>query len=79
MRNIIIDRQNSDAWKIQLTIAVNFIFFKDAEEKDVMHATSDRAIKKCTRYVDVNEVIDVTLFKISRKFEKYQSERVNLF
>ena len=44
-----------------------------------MHATSDRAIKKCTRYVDVNEVIDVTLFKISRKFEKYQSERANLF
>ena len=39
-----------------------------------MHATSDWVIKTFTRYVDVNEVIDVTLFKISRKFEKDQSE-----
>ena len=26
LRNIIIDLQNSDTWKIQLTIAINFIF-----------------------------------------------------
>ena len=31
MRNIMIDIQNSDTWKIQLTIAINFIFSKDAE------------------------------------------------
>ena len=69
---MIIVPQNSDAWKIQITIAINLIFLKDAEEEHVMHATSDRVIKTFTRYVDVNEVIDVTFFKISRKFEKHQ-------
>ena len=36
--NIIADLQNSDAWKIQLTIAINFIFVKDSEEERVMHS-----------------------------------------
>ena len=33
----IINHQNSDAWKIQLEIAINFIFSKDGEEERVMH------------------------------------------
>ena len=32
LRNEIIDLPNSDAWKIQLTIAINFISSKDAKE-----------------------------------------------
>ena len=36
MRNIIINLQNSDTWKIQLTIAINFISSKEAEEEHVM-------------------------------------------
>ena len=36
-RNII-DLQNLDMWKIQLTTAVNFISSKDAEEERVMHS-----------------------------------------
>ena len=32
LRNKIIDFPNSDAWKIQLTIAINFISSKDAKE-----------------------------------------------
>ena len=32
-----IDLQNSDTWKIELTIAINFISSKDAEEEHVMH------------------------------------------
>ena len=35
-RNILIDLQNSDEWKIQLIIAINFISSKDAEEERVM-------------------------------------------
>ena len=31
LRDIIIDLQNSDTWKIQLTIAINFISSKDTE------------------------------------------------
>ena len=56
MRNIKIDLQNSDVWKIELTIAINFISSKDAEEEHVMHSTSDNI--KFTLYSDANEVID---------------------
>ena len=37
LRNIIINLQKSDAWKIKLTIAVNFFPSKDAEEERTMH------------------------------------------
>ena len=48
LRNIMIDLQNSDTWKIQLTIA---IILKDVEEECVMHS-------KFTPCSNVNEVID---------------------
>ena len=35
-----INLKSSDTWKIQLTIAINFISSKDAEEKRVMHSRS---------------------------------------
>ena len=33
--------QESDIWKIQLTIAINLIFSKDVDEDRVMHSLSD--------------------------------------
>ena len=56
LRNLIIDLQNSDVWKIQLTIAINFIISKDNEEEHKMHSKSDNI--KFTLYNDVNEVVD---------------------
>ena len=41
VRDIIIHLQSCDTWKIQLTIAINFIYSKDTEEKRVIHSTSD--------------------------------------
>ena len=41
LKNIIIDLQNSDRWKIQLTIAINFISSKHAGEERVMHSRSN--------------------------------------
>ena len=32
LRNIIIDLESSDTWKIHLTIAINLIFSKDTEK-----------------------------------------------
>ena len=52
--------------KIQLTITINFISSKDAEEERVMHSASDNM--KFTPYSDVNEVTD-ELFEMSRKFK----------
>ena len=60
LRNIIINLQNSDAWKIQLTIAINFISSKDAEEDCVMHSSSCNT--KFAPYGDAYDVID-KLFK----------------
>ena len=40
-RNIITNIWNSDTWKIQLTIALNFVSLKDNEEKSVMQLNSD--------------------------------------
>ena len=51
-----IDLQNSDTWKIELTIAINFISSKDAEEEHVMRSRTD--IAKFTSYNDVNGVAD---------------------
>ena len=34
--NITIELQNSDSWKIELAIAINFISSKDAKEKHIM-------------------------------------------
>ena len=41
LRNTIINLQNSDTWKIQLTIAINFISSKYTEEERVIHLSSD--------------------------------------
>ena len=41
VRNIITDLQNSDTWKIQLKIVINFISSKDSEEERIMHSRSD--------------------------------------
>ena len=40
LKNIKNDVKKSDAWKIQLTIAINFMFSKDNDEEHVMHSKS---------------------------------------
>ena len=69
LKNIIINLQNSDAWKIQLTIAINFISSKDTEEERVMHLNSDDI--KLTSYSEVN----CYLFKISTKFRNINKRK----
>ena len=55
LKNIINDLQNSDPSRIQLTIEINFITSKDAEEERLMHSTSNNI--NFSPYSDVNEVI----------------------
>ena len=57
--DIIIDLQESDTWKIQLTIAINFISSKDVAEERVMH--SDSGNIKFKSYNKANEVFDELL------------------
>ena len=41
LKNVIKNLKKSDTWKIQLTIAINFISSKDNDEKCVMHSKRD--------------------------------------
>ena len=41
----IIDFQVSDTWKTQITIEINFIFSKDAEENCVIHSKRDKNLR----------------------------------
>ena len=67
LSNIIIDLQNSDTWKIQLTIAINFISLKDAEEERVMNSNSGNI--KFTPYSDVNDVIEKLFKSLCSKYQ----------
>ena len=67
MRNVIVDLQNSGAWKIQLTIAINFFSSKAGEEEPVMHSSSGNI--KITPYSDVNYVIDELFESVCSKHQ----------
>ena len=54
---MIIDLQESDTWKIQLAITINFISSKDAEEKRLIHSKSNKV--KCTFYNDVQDIVAI--------------------
>ena len=57
LRNMIVDLQESDTWKIQLAITINFISSKDAEEKRVIHSKSSKV--KFTFYNDVPDIVTI--------------------
>ena len=48
--------KKSDTWRIQLTIAINFITSKDPDEERVMHSKSDNI--EIMTYDDAGEVIE---------------------
>ena len=56
MRDIIVNLQNSDTWKIQLTTAINFISSKDVDEDRVMYSKSDNI--ELMLYDNANEVVN---------------------
>ena len=68
MRNIIINLQNSDTWKIKLTIAINFISSKDAEEERIMHLRSNNI--KFLSYNDENEVVDEFFESLRLRYQR---------
>ena len=52
LRDMIINLPKSDTWKIQLTISINFISFKDVHEELIIHAKSSKI--KFMSYDNVN-------------------------
>ena len=56
LRDIIIDLQEPDLWKIHLTMAIKFISSKDLDEERVMHTKSDN--KEFMTYDNANDIVD---------------------
>ena len=56
LRDTIIDFQKFSRWKVQLTIAINFISSKDVDEERVMHSKSNNT--KFMTYENSNDVVD---------------------
>ena len=61
LRDAIVNLQKYDTWKIQLTIAINFIDSKDVDEEDVMHSKSNNI--EFMLFDNANEVAADELFK----------------
>ena len=82
MRDIIIDLQSSDTWKIQLTIAINFVSSKDSEKERYRHSTHDNI--KFTSYYDENAVYEryeliITVYELFELLSlKYQGNFRNI-
>ena len=63
-----IDLQNSDTWKFQLAIAINFISSKDTEEECVMHSKSNNI--KFTSYNNAITVVDELFESLRSRFQR---------
>ena len=68
MRKIIINLQNSNARKIQFTIAINFSSLEDAEEEHVMHSSSGNI--KFTPYSDANNEFDKPFNSLPSRYQE---------
>ena len=68
LRNIIINLPSSEAWKILLTIAINFISSKDVGEEFVMHSNSGNI--KLTCYSDQMMLVINSLSQIAQYIKK---------
>ena len=82
LRDTIINLQNSDIWKIQLAIAINFIFSKDAEEERVIHSKGENI--KFTSYNDANKFVEELFdllrlrYQVDLEISMRESDRFNL-
>ena len=67
MMDIIIDLQKFDTWKINLTIAINFISSTDSGKERIMDSKSDNI--KFKSYNDVNEVVNELIDSLCSRYQ----------
>ena len=67
MTDIIIHFQKSDTWKIQSTIAINFISSKDVDEEHVMHLKSSNI--EFISYDNANEVVNELVNSLLSRYQ----------
>ena len=66
--NKVIDFKNQGAWKIQLTISINFISSKDSDETRTMHTASDNI--KIMMGSETDEIIEELFESISQRYQE---------
>ena len=71
MKNIISNLKKSDTWKIQLTIAINFISSSDNDEERVMHSYNTEIMINHEADEVTKEVFKLELIKGSEFFLNY--------
>ena len=64
---MIIDLQNFKTWKIQLTIAIDFVSSRDVQEERVMYSKSNNI--KFTSYNDTNEVANELFNSLRSRYQ----------
>ena len=67
MIDIIIYLQKFDTWKINLTIAINFISSTDSGKERIMDSKSDNI--KFKSYNDVNEVVNELIDSLCSRYQ----------
>ena len=72
LKDIINNLKKSDMWKVQLTIAINFIFPKDNDEESVMHSKSDNIKIMINDRTD--EVIEELLKSLRNRYQNNLEE-----
>ena len=65
--DIIIDLQKFDTWKINLTIAINFVSSTDSGKERIMDSKSDNI--KSKSYNDVNEVVNELIDSLCSRYQ----------
>ena len=67
MRDIIINFQKFNTWKIQLAIAIKSISFKDVDEDYMVHSKSDN--REFMSYDNAKEVVDELFESFLSRYE----------
>ena len=67
MRDIVINLQKYDTWKIQLTIAINFISSKDIDEDCVMRSKRDNT--EFVSYDNANQVVSELFESLPSRYQ----------
>ena len=67
MRDIVINLQKYDTWKIQLTIAINFISSKDIDEDRVMRSNRDNT--EFVSYDNANQVVSELFESLPSRYQ----------
>ena len=74
LSDIINDHKNEGKWKIQLAIAINFIFSKDSDEICIMRSKSDNIA--IMRGSEKDEIIEELFKTILQKYQEGLEESI---